>query len=67
MPCDRDGNLLWLADETGAHEILQPGGGFNGRTREPGEPVLCRGWSPCPPPPARAPPPFAFDASARMP
>jgi len=32
MPCDRDGNLLWLADETGAHEILQPGGGFNGRT-----------------------------------
>lgn len=38
MPYDKDGNLLWIADDTGAHEILQPGGGFNGRTREPGEP-----------------------------
>jgi hypothetical protein len=38
MPYDRDGNVLWIADETGAHEILEPGGGFNGRTREPGEP-----------------------------
>lgn len=38
MLYDKDGKLLWIADETGAHEILHPGGGFNGRTREPGEP-----------------------------
>ncbi|GEM_PF-1476926 len=38
MPYDKDGNLLWIADETGAHEVLQPGEGYNGRTREPGEP-----------------------------
>ncbi|MBU1042644.1 MAG: hypothetical protein KKF77_16240 [Proteobacteria bacterium] len=38
MLYDKDGKLLCIADETGAHEILQPGGGFNGRTREPGEP-----------------------------
>ncbi len=38
MPYDTNGNLLWIADETGAHELLQPGEGYNGRTREPGEP-----------------------------
>ncbi len=38
MLYDRDGKMLWLADDTGGFEILQPGGGFNGRTREPGEP-----------------------------
>ena len=38
MPYDKDGNLLWIADETGAHEVLKPGEGYNGRTREPGEP-----------------------------
>lgn len=30
--------MLWLTDENGGFEILRPGGGFNGRTREPGEP-----------------------------
>jgi hypothetical protein len=38
MLYDRDGKLLWIADENGGFEIVQPGGGFNGRTREPGEP-----------------------------
>ena len=38
MLYDRDGKMLWIADETGGYEILQPGDGYNGRTREPGEP-----------------------------
>lgn len=51
MLYDRDGKMLWIADETGGFEILQPGPGYNGRTREPGEPdwwVVAKdpGWQP---------------------
>ncbi len=38
MLYDRDGKVLWLADETGGFEELQPGDGYNGRTCDPGEP-----------------------------
>ncbi len=49
MAFDRYGNKLWIMDESGRYEELQPGPGHNGRTRGQGEPggwLVDKDWTP---------------------